>query len=130
MNGIQIRGVTKRYRSGKQDTLALQELDLDIAPGEFIAVVGPSGWEVAVIAALEIGIASAITAGLANWLWMRRSTAQRSAAPAELLAAPVSLEPAPDEGGHTIYLDPWAGDDDDGAGRDGAAASHGPSALP
>ncbi len=43
MNGIQIRGVTKRYRSGKQDTLALQELDVDIAPGEFIAVVGPSG---------------------------------------------------------------------------------------
>lgn len=43
MNGIQIRGVTKRYRGGKQETLALQELDVDIASGEFIAVVGPSG---------------------------------------------------------------------------------------
>lgn len=43
MNGIQIRGVTKRYRGGKQETLALQELDVDISSGEFIAVVGPSG---------------------------------------------------------------------------------------
>ena len=42
MNGIQIQGVTKRY-GGKQGTLALQQLDVDIAPGEFIAVVGPSG---------------------------------------------------------------------------------------
>ncbi len=43
MNGIQIHGVTKRYQRGKQETLALQELNLDIAAGEFIAVVGPSG---------------------------------------------------------------------------------------
>ncbi|MEO7241979.1 MAG: ABC transporter ATP-binding protein [Variovorax sp.] len=43
MNGIQIRGVTKRYQRGKQETLALQDIDVDIAPGEFVAVVGPSG---------------------------------------------------------------------------------------
>ena len=43
MNGIQIRNVTKRYQRGKQDILALQQLDVDIAPGEFLAVVGPSG---------------------------------------------------------------------------------------
>jgi NitT/TauT family transport system ATP-binding protein len=43
MNGIQIQGVTKRYQSGKQETLALQQLDVTIAPGEFVAVVGPSG---------------------------------------------------------------------------------------
>ena len=43
MNGIQIQGLTKRYRSGRQETLALDPLDVDIAPGEFIAVVGPSG---------------------------------------------------------------------------------------
>ena len=42
MNGIQIQGVTKRY-GGQQGTLALERLDVDIAPGEFIAVVGPSG---------------------------------------------------------------------------------------
>src|SRR3984885_16279244 len=33
-----------------------------------LAAVGPSGWQVALVAALEIGIASAITAGVANWL--------------------------------------------------------------
>ena len=43
MNGIQIKGVTKTYHQGKQQTLALQQLDVDIEPGEFIAVVGPSG---------------------------------------------------------------------------------------
>lgn len=43
MNGIQISGVTKRYRRAKQETLALQQVDVNIAPGEFLAVVGPSG---------------------------------------------------------------------------------------
>ena len=43
MSGIQIQGVTKRYQRGKQETFALQQLDIDIAPGEFIVVVGPSG---------------------------------------------------------------------------------------
>lgn len=41
MNGIQIEGVTKRYQRGKQETLALQQMDVDISPGEFLAVVGP-----------------------------------------------------------------------------------------
>lgn len=43
MNGIQIKGVTKRYRLARQEILALQQIDVDISPGEFIAVVGPSG---------------------------------------------------------------------------------------
>ena len=43
MKGIQIHGVTKRYRRGKQETLALQQVDVDIEAGEFLAVVGPSG---------------------------------------------------------------------------------------
>jgi hypothetical protein len=33
-----------------------------------LAAVGPSGWQVALVAALEVGIASAITAGIANWI--------------------------------------------------------------
>jgi Family of unknown function (DUF6350) len=33
-----------------------------------LAAVGPSGWQVGAIAALEIGVASAVTAGIANWL--------------------------------------------------------------
>jgi NitT/TauT family transport system ATP-binding protein len=43
VRGIQIQGVTKRYQRGKQQTLALERLDIDIVPGEFIVVVGPSG---------------------------------------------------------------------------------------
>jgi NitT/TauT family transport system ATP-binding protein len=43
MEGIRIHGVTKRYRRGAQETLALAEVDIDVATGEFIAIVGPSG---------------------------------------------------------------------------------------
>jgi len=94
-----------------------------------LAVAGPSGWQTAVVAILEVGIASAITAGLANWLWVRRSARSASAA-----AGPGSPPPGPlapdlaDE--HTIYLDPWAGDAEDDASRSQTAAQHGPAALP
>jgi ABC-type sugar transport system ATPase subunit len=37
--GIEIRGLTKRYGN----TVALNELDLDIAPGEIFGVAGPNG---------------------------------------------------------------------------------------
>jgi multiple sugar transport system ATP-binding protein len=40
MASIAIRSVSKRYRDG---TLAVRELDLDIADGEFMILVGPSG---------------------------------------------------------------------------------------
>ena len=40
---LELRGVSKRYRQGSQDVEALVEVDLDVAPGEFVAVVGPSG---------------------------------------------------------------------------------------
>ena len=43
MDGIRIQGVTKRYRRGAQETLALEEVNIDVADGEFIAIVGPSG---------------------------------------------------------------------------------------
>lgn len=40
---IQIEQVTKTYASGAGDILALNNIELDIAPGEFISIVGPSG---------------------------------------------------------------------------------------
>ncbi len=43
MDGIRIHGVTKTYRRGGQETLALAEVNIDAADGEFIAIVGPSG---------------------------------------------------------------------------------------
>ena len=40
---IRFRGVTKRYGAGATELLALKGIDLDIAAGEFIAIMGPSG---------------------------------------------------------------------------------------
>ena len=39
---ISLRGVTKLYR-GKQEVAALQSVDLEIARGEMVSIVGPSG---------------------------------------------------------------------------------------
>jgi len=40
---IQLRGVSKRYGSGAAELLALKGINLDIAAGEFVAIMGPSG---------------------------------------------------------------------------------------
>ena len=40
---IQLRGVTKRYRSGEVALMALKGIDLDVSAGEFVAIMGPSG---------------------------------------------------------------------------------------
>jgi uncharacterized protein DUF6350 len=102
-----------------------------------LAVVGPSGWQAGLVATLEVGVAAAVAAGVANWLRLRREPGL-----AEALAAPGG--PAPvgtalthdgsgteDDGddGHRIFVDPWA--DDDEAWHDtGRRAAPGPSELP
>jgi len=40
---IEIRGLHKVYRVGKVDVPALRGVDLDVARGEFLAIIGPSG---------------------------------------------------------------------------------------
>ena len=40
---ITLRGVTKVYGSGATEFQALKGIDLDIAQGDFVAVMGPSG---------------------------------------------------------------------------------------
>jgi putative ABC transport system ATP-binding protein len=42
-NVIEIRGLTKVYNLGEVEVRALDGVDLDVAEGEFLAVMGPSG---------------------------------------------------------------------------------------
>jgi hypothetical protein len=91
-----------------------------------LAAVGPSGWQVALVAILEMGVTSAVTAGAANWWMLRREPeagfrfggffAARLDTPApdhEPASASV-VDETDDDGGHRIYYDPWAGDRDPG----------------
>jgi putative ABC transport system ATP-binding protein len=40
---IRLRGISKIYRTGEYDVPALVDVDLDIADGAFVAIMGPSG---------------------------------------------------------------------------------------
>jgi hypothetical protein len=115
-----------------------------------MAAVGPSPWQVAAVASLEVGIAAAITAGLANWWNVRTrwaalpSEAKGEAGQPGRRAAPTRpsnqgrawpserVADDDDDYGHVIYLNRWAsdGDDGDGGGAPSGRRSRGPSALP
>ena len=56
-----------------------------------LATTGPSGWQVALVAALELGIAAAISAGLTNWLLIHRASASER----ETALAPTALAQHP-----------------------------------
>ena len=58
-----------------------------------LAAVGPSGWQVGLVAMLEIGVTAALTAAAANWLMLRRIAA--AAAPPG--PSPDEDQPAPGE---------------------------------
>jgi hypothetical protein len=123
-----------------------------------LTAVGPSPWQVGLVATLEVGVAAAITAGVANWLRFRAvpagerlrgagaaagssraGTSRAGTSPAGTPGAgvpgrqagvphPRQADDEPGEGtGHTIYLDPWAGEELPGRPP---SASRGPAALP
>jgi Family of unknown function (DUF6350) len=96
-----------------------------------LSAVGPSGWQVAAVGGLELGIGAAVTAGVLNYVALRRArpaAARPSAsAPRPSVSAATGTTPADGEpgNGHTIYVNPWAGDVASGPPR-----KAGPSALP
>jgi hypothetical protein len=103
-----------------------------------LAAVGPSGFQVGLVAVLEIGVTAALAAGAANWLILRRATrrtSKSSTTPPDsgpgsnpgLGSSPRAglgktgvltgvVDESDDADGHRIYLDPWATakDEDDG----------------
>lgn len=40
---VEIRGLSKRFKKGDEIITPVQDLDLDIEPGEFVSLMGPSG---------------------------------------------------------------------------------------
>ena len=43
MTLLGLQGVTKRFRRGREDVVALDDVDLEVDAGEFLGLVGPSG---------------------------------------------------------------------------------------
>ena len=81
-----------------------------------LASVGPSGFQVGLVAILELGITAALSAAAANWLILRRAQKRfresrpdraRSHPPAPLLP-PGQRDETDDAHGHRIYVNPWA----------------------
>ena len=84
-----------------------------------LASVGPSGFQVGLVAILELGITAALSAAGANWLILRRAQSRlREAAPVgpqpppDPLLPPGQRDETDDAHGHRIYVNPWGADED------------------
>jgi ABC-type lipoprotein export system ATPase subunit len=40
---LEMQGVAKHYRRGREDVVALSDVDLEVSAGELVVLVGPSG---------------------------------------------------------------------------------------
>ncbi len=95
--------------------------------GGRLTAIGPSGWQVGLVTALEVGVAAAVSAGIANWFAAGRGPIEDLAPGAAIpgaakpgaagpgAAVPGAAAPGaprgmddPGDDGHRIYLDPWA----------------------
>jgi len=91
-----------------------------------MAAVGPSAWQVALVASLEVGIAAAIAAGAVNW-WRVRRTWVGSPGQEPAASGPrPPVETRAHDDGHVIYLDRWESEGEEPTSR----RQGGPSALP
>jgi uncharacterized protein DUF6350 len=86
-----------------------------------LAAVGPSGWQVGLVAMLEIGVTAALTAAAATWLMFRKRTPRSGPLeqrrhrpePVDLTGIQVGvIDELDDDDGHRIYVNPWAYEDD------------------
>ena len=59
---IRLENIDKVYRTERIETLALQNINLDVAPGEFVSIMGPSGCGKSTLLNL-IGLLDAPSAG-------------------------------------------------------------------
>jgi Family of unknown function (DUF6350) len=82
--------------------------------------VGPNGFQVGLVAILELGITAALSAAAANWLILRRAQKRfRENAPIgpqpppDPLLPPGQRDETDDAYGHRIYVNPWAADDEE-----------------
>ncbi len=95
-----------------------------------LADVGPSAWQTAIVAALEIGISAAVSAGAVNYARLRRAGALRPQSRAAGRDRPAGAGAGAGAGqagpGHVIYVDPWAGDPP----HDRSPKGPGPADLP
>jgi Family of unknown function (DUF6350) len=86
-----------------------------------LASVGPNGFQVGLVAILELGITAALSAAAANWLILRRAQKRfRETAPIGPqppppgpLLPPGQRDETDDAHGHRIYVNPWAADDEE-----------------
>jgi len=89
-----------------------------------LAAVGPSGFQVGLVAILEVGVTAALSAAAANWLILRRAprppwgyggmaSPHERGVPGGRPPGPALINENDDADGHRIYLNPWAGYEED-----------------
>ncbi len=77
--------------------------------GARLAVIGPSWWQVGLVTMVEVGVAAAVSAGLANWFVGGRGAID-DVPPASGCVADETMRESPDDD-HRIFMDPWAEDE-------------------
>lgn len=93
-----------------------------------LAAVGPSGWQVGLVAILEMGVTAAVAAGAANWLGLRRGGLRSVAAGLARVTGPAG--PAGPAGplGSLGPAGP-AAEDEAPSGKHGAGPYHVPAVI-